>query len=223
MSQVLGQHFTSHLGLASGVAHAGTGLGQTVMAPVIRLLLDTAALDTVILVFGLAFLPALPLCLLFRSVKRTEEDGTDTPADDTSTVRRLVSVMVTPSKLLLVLHVFILNIGIYSVFTYFPERAVSFGLSQDQAAVLVSIMGFANFSSRILSGVLVDRFRGKTFLLLTSVHLVTGASILASQVLTSFTVQAVAAAIFGAGFGAKVTKPILYDIFYCGSVDSKCC
>ena len=215
ITQVLGQHFTSHLGLASGVAHAGTGLGQTVMAPVIRLLLDTAALDTVILVFALAFLSALPLCLLFKSVKRTEEDGTDTQADDRGTVRRMVSVMVTPSKLLLVLHVFVLNIGVYSVFTYFPERAVSFGLSKDQAAMLVSIMGFANFSSRILSGVLIDRFRGKIFLLLTTIHLVNGASILASQFLTSFPVQALAAAIFGAGFGAKVStilsqrKPLL--------------
>ena len=205
---MLGQHFTSHLGLASGVAHAGTGLGQTVMAPVIRLLLDTFALDTVILVFALAFLSALPLCLLFKSVKRTEEDGTDTQADDRGTVRRMVSVMVTPSKLLLVLHVFVLNIGVYSVFTYFPERAVSFGQSKDQAAMLVSIMGFANFSSRILSGVLIDRFRGKIFLLLTSIHLVNGASILASQFLTSFPVQALAAAIFGAGFGAKVQHSV---------------
>ena len=99
----------------------------------------------------------------------------------------------------------LLNIGIYAVFTYFPERARSFGISENKTSSLVSIMGFANFVARILSGVIIDKFRSKTFLILTSVHMINGVSILLSQFLPSFPAQAVTAIIFGAGFGTKVT------------------
>ena len=97
------------------------------------------------------------------------------------------------------------NIGIYAVFTYFAERARSFGISENKTSTLVSIMGFSNFLARILSGVIIDKFRSRTFLILTSVHMINGVSILISQFLQSFPAQAVTAIIFGAGFGTKVT------------------
>ena len=67
------------------------------------------------------------------------------------------------------------------------------------------MMGAANFFSRIVSGLVVDRFRDHAFHILFLVHLINGLNILASQFLRSFTAQALSALIFGAGFGAKVT------------------
>ena len=198
-------HFSKQLGLACGLAQAGTGLGQTVMAPIISLVLARHSLAVLMYLFAATFAISLPLCYLFKSVKREESSEEEDKEDSTKSVKLIIAIFKTPAKILLLLHVFLLNIGIYAVFTYFPERALSYGLSQGSATSLVSIMGVGNFIARIFSGVVVDKFRSKTFLILTSVHLINGLSILLSVFLESYLAQAVTAAIFGVGFGTKVT------------------
>jgi len=205
---VIKTHFRVNLGLACGVAQAGTGFGQFVMAPIINVLLRKYNLAVVLYFFSAIFFASFPLCFLFKEKKSENEEKSENDekkSDSESTWKELLNVMRTPSKLLLVIHVFLLNIGIYAVFTFFADRAISFGISETKSSTLVSIIGFSNFLARILSGVLVDKFRSRTLTILTVIHLVNGVSILLSQFLTSFPAQAVAAAIFGAGFGTKVT------------------
>ena len=196
-------HFTKNLGLACGISLAGTGFGQFVMAPIINVLLDQYNLAVVLYFFAAMFSLSLPFCLLFKIVKYTEKD--DISSEENVSLSRFLSVLKTPSKMLLVVHVFLLNIGVYAVFTFFADRAISFGISEGKAATLVSLMGLANFLARIFSGLIIDKFRSKTIIILTSVHLINGVSILLSQFLKSFPAQLTAALIFGAGFGTKVT------------------
>ena len=216
MFKVIEMHFSQQLGLACGIAQAGTGLGQTVMAPIVSRILESHSLAVVLYFFAATFSISLPLCYFFKTPNReesqaqrneTEEDKKldDTIRDNAVSVKLLLAVFTTPAKIMLLTHVFILNIGNYAVYTYFPGRALSFGLSQENATSLLSIMGFGNFIARILSGVIIDKFRSQTILILTSVHLINGLSILASVFLHSFPAQAIAAAIFGVGFGTKVT------------------
>ena len=218
MFKVIEMHFSQQLGLACGIAQAGTGLGQTVMAPIVSHILERHSLAVVMYFFAATFSISLPLCYFFKppNIEKEESEVTGdeagvqqvenkTRGDSGLSVKLLLAVFATPSKIMLLTHVFLLNIGIYAVYTYFPERAVSFGLSQQNATSLLSIMGFGNFVARILSGVIIDKFRSQTILILTFVHLVNGLSILSSVFLQSFPAQAVAAAIFGVGFGTKVT------------------
>ena len=204
-------YFSKRLGLACGIAQAGTGLGQTVMAPAVSFILERHSLAMVLYFFAATFSISLPLCFFFKTPNRwqaeAERDQTEdhTKRDNAVSVKLLLAVFTTPAKIILLTHVFLLNIGIYAVYTYFPERALSFGLSQENATSLLSIMGFGNFIARILSGVIIDKFRSQTIPILTSVHLINGLSILASVFLKSFPAQAAAAAIFGIGFGTKVT------------------
>ena len=204
---VIKMYFNKHLGLACGIANAGTGFGQFLMAPVITFLLKNFSLAIVLYFFGSTFLASFPLSFIFKSVKKTKDRSEidDKDREGRSSWNEILLVLRTPSKLLLVVHVFLLNIGIYAVFTYFAERARSFGISENKTSTLVSIMGFSNFLARILSGVIIDKFRSRTFLILTSVHMINGVSILISQFLQSFPAQAITAIIFGAGFGTKVT------------------
>ena len=204
-------YFSKRLGLACGIAQAGTGLGQTVMAPAVSFILERHSLAMVLYFFAATFSISLPLCFFFKTPNtgqaEAERDQTEdhTKRDNAVSVKLLLAVFTTPAKIILLTHVFLLNIGIYAVYTYFPERALSFGLSQENATSLLSIMGFGNFIARILSGVIIDKFRSQTIPILTSVHLINGLSILASVFLKSFPAQAAAAAIFGIGFGTKVT------------------
>ena len=210
-------HFSKQLGLACGIAQAGTGLGQTVMAPVVSYIMERHSLAVVMYFFAATFSISLPLCYFFKppNTKKEESEVTrdetgvqqleNKTRDSAVSVKLLLAVFATPSKMMLLTHVFLFNIGNYAVYTYFPERAVSFGLSQQDATSLLSIMGFGNFVARILSGVIIDKFRSQTILILTSVHLVNGLCILSSVFLQSFPAQAVVAAIFGVGFGTKVT------------------
>ena len=93
----------------------------------------------------------------------------------------------------------------YKLPAYNFANAISFNISEDDASYLLSMMGFSNFVARIVFGIIIDKFRSKAFLILTCVHLINGLAMLSSQFIKNFIGQAVAAVIFDAGFGAKVT------------------
>ena len=208
-------HFTKNLGLASGISLAGTGFGQFVMAPIISLLLHNYSLAVVMYFFAAMFSVSLPFCSLFKTVKHKDvEDTTEDNTEEKVRFSQFLSVIKTPSKLLLVIHVFLLNIGIYAVFTFFADRSISFGISESRTSTLISLMGLSNFLARIFSGVLIDKFRSKTFTILTAVHMINGVSIIISQFIQSFPAQAVAAIIFGAGFGTKALVNIETQIYF---------
>merc|ERR1719186_1679929 len=105
----------------------------------------------------------------------------------------------------LIISHFLLHLGIFVTFTFYADRAVMFGISRDNSTILLSIMGVSNFLGRIIFGKLLDRFRSKSFLMVTCVLLLNGVSVLVSQFLTSFAGQAIISAVFGATFGAYIT------------------
>ena len=198
-------YFTRNLGLALGIAASGTGFGQFLMAPIVNIMLEQYSLSGTLYFFAVIFFLSIFFCFLYRSPPIEKEKLTEDEEPKKDCLGSFTSIIRTPSKLFFVLHALLLNLCIYAVFTFFAERAISFGIDETNASYLLSMMGAANFFSRIISGVIVDRFRHQAFLILFLVHLLNGLNILASQFLQSFTAQALSAIIFGAGFGAKVT------------------
>ena len=198
-------HFDRNLGLALGIAASGTGFGQFLMAPIVNIMLERYDLSGTLYFFAIVFFASIFFCFLYKSPPTEKEKLTEDEEPKKDCLGAFTSVIRTPSQLFFVLHALLLNLCIYAVFTFFAERAISFGIDETNTSYLLSMMGAANFFSRIVSGVIVDRFRHRAFLILFLVHLINGLNILASQFLQSFTAQAVSALIFGAGFGAKVT------------------
>ena len=198
-------YFDRNLGLALGIAASGTGFGQFLMAPIVNIMLEQYSLSGTLYFFAVIFFASIFFCFLYKSPTTEKEKLTEDEEPKKDCLGAFTSIIRTPSQLFFVLHALLLNLCIYAVFTFFAERAISFGIDETNTSYLLSMMGAANFFSRIVSGIIVDRFRHRAFLILFIVHLINGLNILASQFLQSFTAQAVSALIFGAGFGAKVT------------------
>ena len=59
----------------------------------------------------------------------------------------------------MILHVFRVSLGLYSVLTFFAERASSFGISRDSSTLLLCIMVLVSTIARIGFGILVDKYR----------------------------------------------------------------
>jgi len=205
---ILKMHFDKNLGLACGIAASGTGFGQFVMAPVVNTLQEHFGLSGTLFGFAVIFGASIFFCFLFKSpssTKEISEEEISPPGNMFKDISKRFSELKSPSKIFLIVHAFLLNICIYSIFTFYAERAISFGISESDTSYLLSMMGFANFVARITFGIIIDKFRSKAFLILTSVHIINGLSMISSQFIKNFTGQAIAAVIFGAGFGAKVT------------------
>ena len=203
---IVKMHFEKNLGLACGIAASGTGFGQFVMAPIVSLLQDHYGLPGTLLGFSALFGAFLIFCIFFSVPSSVNNNKTDSKENKKPKgFWEIFTGLKHPSKIFLILHVLLLNLCIYAIFTFYAERAMSFGISEENSSYLLSMMGFANFISRITSGIVIDKFRSKAFAILTAVHIINGLSIISSQFITSFPGQAATAIIFGAGFGAKVT------------------
>ena len=205
---ILKMRFDKNLVLACGIAASGTGFGQFVMAPVVNILQKHFGLSGTMFGFAAIFGASIFFCFLFSVPSSFKESSPEESAHQNNSSQNIfskLSELRSAPKLFLILHAFLLNICIYSIFTFYAERAISFGISEDDTSYLLSMMGFANFVARIVFGIIIDKFRSKAFIILTSIHLINGLAMLSSQFIKTFTGQAIAAVIFGAGFGAKVT------------------
>ena len=119
MLKVIEMHFSQQLGLACCIAQAGTGLGQTVMAPIVSRILESHSLAVVLYFFAATFSISLPLCYFFKTLNReesedqTEEDkkSEDRRRDNAVSIKLLLAVFITPAKIMLPTHAFFLNIG----------------------------------------------------------------------------------------------------------------
>ena len=69
-----------------------------------------------------------------------------------------ISVLSSPSMLLLLLSHFLLNLGISSFFSFSPDKAIQFGkLTKGESSLLLSIIGVSNCVGRIVFGRLLDK------------------------------------------------------------------
>ena len=174
---ILKMHFDRKLGLACGLAASGTGFGQFLLAPVVSIMLENYDLAATLYFFATIFFASLFFCLIYKP-PNIQKQNVEEDERKSNFLESFISVVKTPSKLLFVSHAFLLNLCIYAVFTFFAERAISFGINETNASYLLSLMGLANFGSRIMSGVIVDKFRGSAFLILFSVHVINSLNIL---------------------------------------------
>ena len=203
-------YFDANLGLANGIAAAGSGFGQFIMAPTINLLEEHLGLDGTMYVLAGVVSCSLVFGLMYSVPEMAADDQKVVEKKSKESIREsIMSMLKSPPMMFLIISHFLLHLGIFVTFTFYADRAVMFGISRDNSTILLSIMGVSNFLGRIIFGKLLDRFRSKSFLMVTCVLLLNGVSVLVSQFLTSFAGQAIISAVFGATFGAYITSLIV--------------
>ena len=204
-------YFDTNLGLANGIAAAGSGFGQFVMAPIISLAEAHLGLDGTFLLLAGVVSCSLVFGLMYSApqVPPGEEDQQGETKLQESFHHSLLAVFKSPPLIFLLISHFLLHLGIFVIFTFYSDRASDFGISREASTALLSIMGVSNFLGRIIFGKLLDRYRAKSFVMVTCILLINGISVLISQFISSFIGQAIISAIFGATFGAYITSLIL--------------
>jgi MCP family monocarboxylic acid transporter-like MFS transporter 13/MCP family monocarboxylic acid transporter-like MFS transporter 12 len=213
---IVAHYFSSRLGLAAGLAAAGSGAGQLVLAPLLHL--GTAKLGLAATLHCLAGLvaTAAAFSLLYRAPGEESYRGISpgqsrraSAAGEVVEQEAKSSCCPQPSILLLLLSHFLFSIGVFSSFTFSTDRAVVRGLSPAQASFLLSLMGVCNCLGRVGFGLLLDRFRAQAIRLTAAAMLLNAASVAGSEYLPGLPGQAAFAAVFGLTFGCYVSSVVV--------------
>ena len=220
--EIVPLYFSRRLGIANGVATAGSGAGQMVLAPGLQVLTSSLGLGQAFYVMAAVVAPAALFgCLYKKPNQKTDEAEMESPEEENLTANQENDTSpadgshntylpsVTKSLFILLPHYFLMNAAIFSTVKFTYDRAVHRGLSPHSSGWLLSIMGVANCVGRIGFGLVLDRFRSKLILVCTAVMVVNSLSIILSEHLTSFQTLAVFCAIFGATFGAHVCSAVV--------------
>uniref|UniRef100_A0AAY4C2E3 Major facilitator superfamily (MFS) profile domain-containing protein n=1 Tax=Denticeps clupeoides TaxID=299321 RepID=A0AAY4C2E3_9TELE len=172
---MVGIYFRERTALAYGIAMSGSGIGTFLLAPVVQLLIEYYTWRGALLIVGGLL---SHLCVCGALMKPLDEREIGSEECQRSECNFLVPVAVTldtgPSKsfqnhahqlcpplkadfLLLSLSFFFLACGCTVPFVYLVPYALGVGLSNQQAAILMSILGVTDIVGNITFGWLADR------------------------------------------------------------------
>jgi len=222
---IIDHWFCNNLGLATGIASAGTGVGQFALAPVCELLLAKVGLGWSFVIMGVmaasGFLFGLAYFMPSNEpdsssvVQSQDSNGKKEEEEQSSSCMNLrnifqVSLLKNPMFILLVLSNNIFDVGLYTFIGLSVDRAITFGIDSMSASWILSAIGIGGFVGRIVCGKIVDalvtRFGDNhAIFALASVLIMNGISIFISQIATSLPGQLICAAVFGFTDGGNIT------------------
>ncbi|XP_045207943.2 monocarboxylate transporter 3-like [Mercenaria mercenaria] len=181
----VGHYFKKRRALATGIAVCGSGIGGFVFAPLSEFLIEKYTWKGAMWIISAIVLNGIPIAILLRPLEGSEEEdkrrrsmpkggaNTQLLADDTEDCEESklskcaqccdVSSMFdfellrSPTFLVYGLSCFLCMLGFFIPFTYIPDLADEFGMTSQQGAMLISIIGILNTVARVLVGWLADR------------------------------------------------------------------
>jgi MFS family permease len=201
-SRAVSTWFVRRRGLALSLVMAGSATGAMIFPPLAQTLISTAGwrnayftLGALVLVFG------LPLTALFVR-ERDARHSTEKPAASGVTSGATVGEGLRSRAFwVLIATLFLGSLSVNGAITHLAPLLTDRGISQQQAAVVASALGFSSFAGRLITGQLVDRFFGPTvgFSILGA----TAAGILLLGTAASTPSALLAATLIGLGMGAE--------------------
>ena len=96
--------------------------------------------------------------------------------------------------------------GFYIPFTYLPDLAIDYGMTPQQSAHLISIIGIFNTVSRVIVGWIADRPWADALILNSLALVMGGVSTMFVPYYNSFSIMAVYSAVFGVAIGRITNK-----------------
>jgi len=201
---ILTYYFQHRLGLAIGLAVAGSPIGQVLVAPVLFMFTSTLDLGPALcLLSSLGVLAILPI-MMYRIVGDLEENQ-----ESKISSSRFKNAVMSPQVLILSTACFLILLGVFATLFYLPERNTLLGFEKDKNILFFRIVGVANCIGRIIFGILLDAFQDRVILLTAGVTIINAISVISSSFLHSMMTQAIFYAVFGFTWGAFITGIII--------------
>ncbi len=197
-SRAVSTWFDRRRGFALALVMAGTGVGSIVLPPFAQWLIEAHGWRVAYESLGvLALLCGLPLTILFVRerpvVHRLGAEG----SSGVTTAEGLHSRVFWT----LVVILFLNSVSVNGAITHLSALLTDRGISAEDAAMTLSVLGAASLCGRLITGMLLDRFFGPRVSFFLLVGVAGGISILASA---RHPVAALsAAALIGLGLGAE--------------------
>lgn len=229
MSTVL-RWFDKKRGFALGVASSGVGLGMLVMPPFATYLISSFDWRMAYIVMGLiAWLVMIPLSRLLRKDSYeigTLPDGVDSaprqtgikkPKNSEDTVQptdlSLQQVFRTRNFWLFMFVWFLFASCVFLVLTHIVPYATDIGVSAEEAAAALGLIGGASIAGRVLMGMVSDRIGTKATAIICS--LFQGGAMVLLIWLEPLWMLYLFALVYGFAFGglAPVVTALIGDIF----------
>lgn len=220
--------FDRKRGMALGIASAGGGLGPILMAPLATLMITSFDWRTAYIIIGIAaWVIILPLSRLLKrdpqeigalpdgAVMETGERGEGLPWNISLSLSQAIR---TRSFWLVVSVFFLFAFNLFLILTHLVPHGTDTGLTQAEAALVLSVAGGATLVSRLFLGVASDKLGRKkaaaTCMLLNAAAMVW---LLYSRDLWAFYVFGI---VFGLAWGgmAPAMAALIGDTFGVGNM-----
>lgn len=174
---IVGQYFSKNKGKAMGISTIGSGLGTVVIAPLISFLLDMYGYPGAMMIVGALMLNNCIAAALYRPVegnfpkKRQKKDQipeklneplidaqSDTDRKDkVERIRETFLVLTRLTFLLYCVEITAMSMAIQTFLTFLPGLAKELKVAdRSKSALLLSIMGIADMTGRLLVGFVMD-------------------------------------------------------------------
>lgn len=213
-TSTLSRWFDKRRSLALGISLSGAGLGAVVVSPLAAYLIQSFDWRTAYLIIGvLAWVVVLPLSRLV--VNRTGNTDAAPAGSAAAMVPDLPFSKLLRSRnfILLWLNFMLFGTCLFLVYTHLVPHATDTGISGEQAATIMSVLGFASVAGRILLGIVADRFGRK--LMAVSCTVLQGVSLLFLIWADGLWAFYLFALVFGFGLGGvgPTTAALVGDTF----------
>ena len=146
--------FDSKRGLMTSIAKIGTAMGQMIMPPLIAFLIISFGWRTATFYLGIAASFGLVLAAAIMVAPKTS-------GKKRANEKTVIELLDKKVFNLLAFCQFCIFFAMFTIMTHIAAHGLNVGLSLEDSALLLSIIGFSSIFGRLSIGVLADRLGGK--------------------------------------------------------------
>jgi len=199
------QWFVRKAGTAAGLANAGIGMGNLVIALIGAHLLILFGWRVSFLIFGLVSLIALSIASIFQ-IPPEDIRGSSGPSG-------ISGLVLSSSFILLFVAIFLGDIPIYISLTHIVPYSLDRGVTETSASVVLGMIGGAGIAGRLGMGIISDKIGRKVGLMLCFAGM--GGSIMWLVIADTYLSLLIFSIVFGFSYGGFVAllSPFAMDLF----------
>ncbi len=210
-SRAVSTWFDRRRGTALALVMAGTGTGAMIFPPLTQFLIDHYGWRNAYVCLGaLVLVAGIPLTGLFVRERPSSSNRSAAHHAQGATLR---AGLRSPVFWIIVGTLFLGSISVNGAITHLSPLLTDRGISPTSAAVAASVLGFASFCGRILTGFLLDRFFGPRVGFVLATLMAAGIALLATSHSTAQGIAAAALIGLGLGGEADITPYLLTRYF----------
>lgn len=168
-----------YMSTVSGIINASSGLGNSLMSPLLNTLIVGSGLAYAMKIFSIPMLAIIPVSYLIckNSSKKVDDKvdnkeintnaGFDTPISNKKIIstKELFTLALTDrTYILLMIGFFTCGFHMAIITNHLPTEFMSFGFSSQQSSYAFSIYGITTIIGSVAAGILCDKFKMKNVL-----------------------------------------------------------